>query len=337
MCVLLCVGLCSCADSGIFYEPQDHISFNYNNISTGNTAYWIDTDAVYYQQHDLLFNVYMIKEDGQRKLTSAAGVGELQVYNGKLYFLDLEKDTEKFVLCEYDVNAGKKKEVVAFEAETVLGYYLLENRMYVVTRGNGELKENVKVVLLETNAVEDVASDTFACGVFDGKFAYVAATDGVYNAYQYDGLNNETTLIGSFEISLGVSETLCDAVSFTSDAILFAVNDEANMRSRLLVYNISDALLEEYAVNGYVNNAVAYNEYAFVSVTEKLYSDSNLQNNKVYRFCIESFEYSEIAELDGILSMFMTSDDDVYISSTAFEGIVHYSSGGEKEDVLRYE
>jgi hypothetical protein len=62
--IILLFTLFSC-NSKQTYVEQDIVNFNYNNISTGASPYWIDNEVVCFSEHSLVWNLYFVDSQGK--------------------------------------------------------------------------------------------------------------------------------------------------------------------------------------------------------------------------------------------------------------------------------
>ena len=336
--VILCATFCSCTNKNVKYAKQGNISFNYNNIVNSTYTHWIDENGIY--DVDIkLGTLSVFDETGNHRIAlQKAPNSRIQTYDGQIYFLNSttkHADDSEYSLVKYDMSAKEETVLVTFQAQEAFQWCIVENFLYVSVSRCDDLAEDLKAISLETNEITSVANDVFGWGVVDGSVRYIVRSDNEYTAYTYDVCNQTSILIGQFEIELQNSDAYCWywGINFTSDKIILAVCFSNN--AMLLVYHVQTTALESCEFDSAFSAlSIAYDKYIFIATTQKVENDSDLQKNKVHRVCLEDFQMEEIGEFDGNVDLFVTSDDDVFVSSSAFDEIYHCTSQGIGENIL---
>lgn len=329
--VMLCISLCSCTNTGIkFIQQKNEIHLNYNNVSAGNSSIWIDNEGVYYS-NDL--NLRAIGQDGMEILNSEVwGVSDIQRHGDKLYYYEGRTVDDEFhiYLVEYDLNVKKVTlEIYLYNDEEAIsetGLIILDGYGYYSTIDNTFMR-----IRLNKGAVpETVATSVFSYGSADGKVRYIIRTGFTYDIYEYDG---ESLKIGSFEYITYPGEVIESLVNFTNDRVIFSQYGDV---SRFIIYHIGSGTVNTVDVEFEYYQAVAFENYMFISNAYSV--DDGLAANRtdIYRLCFEDGSVENIYSGDSWLDIFVTSDEDFYVYVYGALGLKHVGIDGKAEDVLDY-
>ncbi len=319
VCVILCLILCACSDNRT-YIKQDEINFNYNNISAGSPSYWIEGDAFFYSQHNFVFDIYKMNDNGRQQIASSSNPDvDFHVYDGKLYydntasFLD-----DTYIIKSYDLTTRKTSTVAKIKTERLCNYFIVGDIIFAETGYEENFQRDLQCVSLKTEETAMIAKNIVTCGIVNDKIRYVKQINDSYSVFEYDEVNNRSISLGTFNIKLSANEEISPFANFTLDKVILTVDD-----SRLLIFNISDSTLKTCTPGQSVYSAVAYSDYLFFT-----------DNNSLSRLCIDTLEIEKIAEFRDITNVFVTSDDDAYISILGKDEILHCTSDGVCETVV---
>lgn len=318
---MLCL-LCSCNDTQT-YIKQDNINLNYNNISAGSGC-WMDNNYICSTEHNFAFDLYLTDDKGKVKIDTLSYSYDAHVYNNKLYYFDdIGLNSTKYEFTEYDLNTQKRKRIATITNERVYNYYVVDRYLYIEVGDNDSLIRDIVSISLDTNQQIIVAQNIFACGIVNGELNYITQKDLKYSVYKYNADNEKSVLIGKFELTHQIIDGGLSGVNFNSEYIAFDCTVAENEKSRIYVYKYDDALLS-FDFDGVISEFVSYDKFAFFSV-----------DGIIYRFSVNDNSTEIIVELSADdVSLFVGSDDEVYVSSMEFNGIRRYSVDGKYVDVI---
>lgn len=313
--------LCSCKNTQT-YIKQDNINLNYNNISAGSGC-WLNNNFICLIKHNFGFDLSIV-DDKSKKIDTLSYSYEAHLYNDKLYYFDTAGlNSTKYKFIEYDLNTQKKRNLATITAERVYDYYVANEYLYIVVGKNDSLIKDVVSIALDTSKQNTIEQNIFACGIVNGELNYITKEDLKYSVYKYNTDNQKSELIGDFELNNKIYNDILLGVNFTSEYIAFAYCDNEITKSKIYVYQY-DNTLNEYDFNGTIIEFIAYDKFAFFSA-----------DGDVYRFDFDNKSAEKIAELSvDDISLFVGSDNEVYVASMDFNGIRRYSIDGKYEDVL---
>lgn len=319
--VMLCL-LCSCNNTQT-YIKQDNINLNYNNISAGSGC-WIGNDFIYSIENNLVFNLYVTDIKGKHRIRTLSYCYDAQVINDKLIYADdgISFGIEFF---EYDLKAEKTRKIATINAERIYTYYLVDDILYVEVGKDDSLIKDIVAITLKTGKQITVAKNISACGVVNNQLNYISQKNSNCSIYKYDVKNDKSVLIGGFELKHMMYNDILDGVNFNSQYIAFVYRDEKTSKSRIYVYNYEKDTLKISDFPDVIYEFVSYDKFAFFKV------ESN-SNEIVYRFNLSDNSIEKIVELPVYSSLFVGSDDEVYVSSDF--GVRCYSAYGEYEEVI---
>lgn len=315
--------LCSC-NSTQTYIKQNNISLNYNNISAGSGC-WMDNNFICSTEHNFAFDLYLTDDKGKVKIDTLSYSYDAHLYNNKLYYFDdIGLNSTKYEFTEYDLNTQKRKSIATITNERVYNYYVLDRYLYIEVGDNDSLIRDIVSISLDTNQQITVAQNIFSSGIVNGELNYISQNDLKYSVCKYDSDNEKSVLIGEFELTHQIVDGGLDGVNFNSEYIAFDCTVAETEKSRIYVYKYDDDALLSFDFNGAIHEFVSYDKFAFFSV-----------DGIIYRFNFNNNSTEKVIELPtDYVSLFVGSDDEVYVSSTEFEGIRRYSVDGKYEDVI---
>ena len=319
--IMICL-LCSC-NSTQRYIKQDNINLNYNNISAG-TGCWMDNNFICSTEYNLGFDLYLIDYTNKKKIDTLSYSYNANLYNDKLYYFDnsgLSDINYKFI--EYDLKNKRKKTIATIIAERIYNYFVIDEYLYVEVGDNDSLVRDIVCVTLDTNQRINVAQNIFSCGIVNGQLNYITQNDLKYSIYKYIPDDEKSDLIGEFKLNHQMVDDGLEGVNFNSKYIAFAYSDYETTESKICVYRYDKNTLTSIDVGGAINEFISYDRFGFFSVGGSIYH-LNFNDNSIER----------IVELPSDdVTLFVGSDDEVYVLSMEFDGIRRYSVDGSYEDV----
>ncbi|MBQ9107054.1 MAG: hypothetical protein IJY56_04095 [Clostridia bacterium] len=327
--IITLLTLCSC-DKNQVYVKQDTIKLNYNNITTGGCLS-ITNDVVCFVKHNFGFDLYVIDTKGKHKITTLSYSYGTHVYNDKLFYYD-DGISSGFEFFEYDLVTQKSKKIATISVERIYNYYVVDDVIYVEIGDNDTLVKDVVMISPDTGKQKTVANEVFACGIVEGKLNFITKKDNEYSIYGYSIESEQINLLGRFELEAEIYEEYSCYVNFNSKYITLVSKDEMNKESEIHIYKYENSSLISYNFKGAIRELIAYDKYAFLRADGK--ADASVSTEIIYRFNIYNLTIEKIAELSGYNELFVGSDDEVYVSSTDFDGIRRYSVDGKYEDVI---
>lgn len=319
--IMICL-FCSC-NSTQRYIKQDNINLNYNNISAG-TGCWMNNNFICSTEHNLGFDLYLIDYTNKKKIDTLSYSYNANLYNDKLYYFDnsgLSDINYKFI--EYDLKNKRKKTIATIIAERIYNYFVIDEYLYVEVGDNDSLLRDIVCVTLDTNQRINVAQNIFSSGIVNGQLNYITQNDLKYSIYKYIPDDEKSDLIGEFKLNHQMVDDGLEGVNFNSKYIAFAYSDYETKESKICVYRYDKNTLTSIDVGGAINEFISYDRFGFFSVGGSIYH-LNFNDNSIER----------IVELPSDdVTLFVGSDDEVYVLSMEFDGIRRYSVDGSYEDV----
>lgn len=319
--VMLCL-LCSCGSTQR-YITQDNISLNYNNISAGSGC-WMDNNYIRSTEHNFCFDLYLTDDAEKERIDTLSFYYDAHLYNNKLYYFDdIGVGSTKYKFTEYDLDTKNRKNLATITSERVYNYYVTDKHLFIEVGENDSLIRDVVAVSLDTDRQVTVAQNIYSSGIVNGELNYITQKDLKYCIYKYNADSENSELIGDFELQQKIHNDILSGANFNSEYVAFAYSDQETAKSKIYVYRYDDDTPVTCDLEGVIGEFIAYDRFAFFS------ADGDL-----YRFCFNDNSTEKIAELStDDVSLFVGSDDEVYVSSMDFECIRRYSADGRYEDV----
>jgi len=311
------------------YVKQDTINLNYNNISAGSGC-WMGNNFICSTEHNFSFDLYVTNTKGKHKITTLSYSYDAHVYNDKLFYCD-DGILSGFEFFEYDLATGKSQKIATISAERIYEYYIVNDILYVEVGDDDTLVKDIVAILLDNGKRLTVAKNISVCGIVNNELNYIYQKDSKCSIYKYNADNEKSILIGEFKLKHKIYSSILDGANFNSEYVAFVYRNEETAESKIYVYKYDDDTLINYDFKGMISEFISYDKFAFFK------ADGNTDDNPteiIYRFNFNDSSTEKIIELPGYNSLFVGSDDDVYVSSTGFDGIRRYSVDGKYEDVI---
>jgi len=338
--IIVLVGyIVSCfLDNQILNEDMS-FSLNYNNISAGYSSYWVANSRVYFSDNvGYLYPYYEITKEGKEKIAFVGGPSShgIQTYGDKVYIYDISGD--KVRIREYLASTRTKTSTIIANKLSegtgkILQCFVIERYAYVLTHEDS-VKTLIKISL-DTKSFEEICSDIISVGVMNGSVVYLTEKENVYNVFKYDPETLSSTLIGEFYSDIYTLGLFVDG-NYTSNSIILFDTDYEKNTSKILLYNLEDNTLKDFTVDFIVSSMIAYENNAFCVVTTEFHDeDSGKDKNVLYKMDIDRGTFEKLDDIEGMVDLFVTSDDDVFVSSSSFNGLRHYRGNGEYTQAIK--
>lgn len=329
--------MCSCSVETTTYKNQEIISMNYNNI-TNYCDFWMTTDSICYLE-DYLGQVYfMVDKNSKTKIgaNSGYGFGRIQRYEEKIYMLDeldiIDEYNSKFELKCYDNNT-KKVEVIC-SIMNCDNFLVLDESIYYLeyTWVNDFRKLTLKRFSINSKEYATIKDEVISFGVIDNCLYYVTEENNMMMVLKYDIENEESIRCGDFsteEFDLKRINTL--RASYTQNNIFFSWIDYENETSTILSYSFEQNALSSRKIKGCIDGFVSYNANSYFIV-----SSEKSENSELYMLNNKTDEITKITEIQGEGSLFVGSDEGVYVLRNKDNNLVFYSNKGNTRVVYKF-
>ena len=338
--LFLCVAVgCTGCQKNYSYTSQENVNINYNNVSADNSFFWLTEDTCYYASAPVYFNnYYAITSEGRQKITSASSQSFAKIlsYNNVLYMLDWQ-DGSVYRLHSYDLQTQEHS--VLDYLENVLTYFVVDHTLYYIRTDHTEETQSNSLwaYSLMDDVTVQVAPNILRAGVMGSVPAYILREQDLYQIYTYDPVCNQSTPIGEFRYEFSEDDFWNLGANFTSDSLILSVTYD-DSRSTIVCYDCNRNQLTEHPVDGWVSSVIAYEDYAFMVVTDDDHDgDSDNDKNTISRICLADGTTEKIAEELGMLATYVASDNCVYVYSYTEAGnLYRYDADGTKDLVCEW-
>ncbi len=319
------------------YVPQQNISLNYNNISAGNSPYWLENDQVFYmdyKNHHLgTFYTYHMKTKEESKtlvLEDAGFIPLWQRYNDHMYLAydnNPESLQPEYRIYRYNLTTGEHEELlwvgnlIRFFADQTYLYLMLEKQYFDGTDYIAEIYE------IETGLLVDSYETVFSCGMHNGNFAMLFSNDQGFTVKEWNPNTATTQTTATVQLTYTENITVSTAVNFTSNAMVLTAYHSDLAQNDIYIYRFHDGSLETRVFDLPVYDLVAFEKTAFFTLQD----NHDLQ---LHTLDIATGETNLLGKIKNDKYLFVTSDEDVYICSDFDQEIAHYNLDGTREPVL---
>lgn len=333
VCILLTVVLLTACST--VYVPQENINLNYNNLSAGDFYYWLENDYVIYSDTNKDYEyTYFMKTDKENVPLSSketAAWETVQVYGSYIYYsVAVDENEENYDAADiYRYDTAAKTETYIATASYFSNFFVDASYLYLVNSQenfNGTCY-STNIISLETQETVTQISDIYTCGMRNGNFTYLKDTKDGFEIFEYLLKTNKSQKIGTVTLPVTTNINIHETVNFTSqNMILEAAFTESDV-SQILIYNFNDGTLKTIDTPYFLCEIIAYDNHAFCMLDDW---DSN--KYYLYSLNLETFELLQLGRIGGDKSLFVTSDEDVYLCG--WDEIVRYNLDGTKEKAL---
>lgn len=336
ICVLLAICLLT-ACTNTLYVPQKNISLNYNNLSAGNYSNWLENDFLVYSERGHLGEyIYRLKTENDNPLLSSTPIGSteiVQTYKDYIYYTVRGNSTQN----DYYENT----DIVQYDTTTQTGTYITTasnlseffadaTHLYLM-RWQEKFNETyyvLDVISLETQEIIAQISDVYTCGMRNGVFTFLKDTENGFEVFEYHPQTKKSEKIATITLPITNDITIHETINFTNEVmILEAFLTESNA-SQILIYEFISGALKTIDTPYDLDEIIAYENNAFC-----ILSDWEADKYFLYSLNLDTFELLQLGRIGDDKSLFVTSDEDVYLCGWDDE-IVHYNLDGTKEQVL---
>ena len=324
--LLFITTLASCKDKA-FFIPQNNVNVNYNNDLYGSW-FSITEDTVYCVLTPGFSSHYCsVSADGLKRISTLLNSyrSTVRTFDNKIILCEegeqINEQDSNYRIRLYDKK--KNKEILSEKVVNAENIYFLGDKIYYLQKAHIESTGEFKAISLNKEK-NHIATDVIAIGVINNAPAYIVRKQNTLVVYQCDVEKLESHELSRFDYN---SDSEIEHVNFTNDKIIIGLNNDSGLE--LFCYDINSKSSKKYSYNGYLFDIVAHDKYAFMNIN----IDEDRQTNVVCRVELESGKSEEIVRFNNLISMFVTSDDDVYVSSLeeSNDYIYRVSANGEKE------
>lgn len=336
--LLMSVCLLTACSSKV-YVPQKNIQLNYNNLSAGSASYWLENDRVFYLDSDGFESRYVMNtKKGQEILMEANDLSVdyipmayMQCYGNSFYYT-VEQPDDDPMLCEiYQYDCTTKTETFLTAVEQFSNFYVTEDYIYI--EKNQENFDGYRYVLdvysLETGETMQAIPDMYACGIRNNRPTYLVTTDDGFDILEWNPQTQKSKTIGTLALPITQNITIYETVNFTSEYMILEGYYSPSDTIQIYIYNFKTKELKTVETQLSVYNLIAFENRAFLTLTD-------FDSTKTYLYSLElaTGELNQLGRIHDDKSLFVTSDEEVYLCSDWEDSIVYYHIDGTKEDVL---
>lgn len=206
------------------------------------------------------------------------------------------------------------------------------NQKIAIVGRNDFRKLTLKRFSIDSKEYTTIEDNVISFGVIDNCLYYVAEEDNLIMVLKYDIENEESIRCGDFLAEEFDVKTINNMkVSYTQNNIFFSWIDYENETSTILKYSFGQNALNRTKMEGYIDGFVSYkaNSYFIISSEKSDNSELYMLNNK-------TDEITKITEIQGEGSLFVGSDDGVYVLRNKDNNLVFYSNYGNTQVVYKF-
>ncbi len=318
------------------YVPQQNINLNYNNLSAGEFYYWLENDYVIYSDTDQDYEYkYFIKTEKENTPLSSketASWEAVQAYGSYIYYsVAADENEENYDTADiYRYDTATKNETYIASSPYFNNFFADNTYLYLINTQenfNGTCY-SADVISLETKELITQIPDIYTCGMRNGIFTYLKDTQDGFEIFEYYPNTNKSQKIAGFTLPIINDITIYQTVNFTSQVMILESYLTETEASQILIYDFNSGNLKTIDPPYSLEEIIAYENHAFCILwdweTDKYY---------LYSLDLKTYELLQLGRIGGDKSLFVTSDEDVYLCSWDDE-IVHYNLDGTKEQVL---
>ncbi len=319
------------------YVPQENINLNYNNLSAGSCSYWLENDSCYSFVETIEKNGYQEKTEVGNTIfaeTNPYGATSIQNYEDTVYYTVTQGEEiwDEFTNIDiYQYNKETQSNTFITSVSTLDKFFADANQIYVIygqENFNG-YRYIADVISLETKELITQIPDIYTCGMRNGIFTYLKDTQDGFEIFEYYPNTNKSQKIASFTLPITQGIEIYQTVNFTSKILILESTLSETYASQILVYNFKNQELKTIDAPYSLEEIIAYENHAFC-----ILGDWEADKYYLYSLNLETCELLQLGRIGDDKSLFVTSDEDVYLCGWDDE-IVHYNLDGTKEQVLK--
>ncbi len=319
------------------YVPQENINLNYNNLSAGDFYYWLENDYVIYSDSNKGYEyTYFMKTDKENVQLSSKGTAAwevVQAYGNTIYYSVMAEENEDNYdaadIYRYDTVA--KTESYIASSPYFQNFFVNDSYLFLISiqdNFNGTCY-STDVISLETQETVTQISDIYTYGMRNGNFTYLKDTKDGFDIFEYLPKTNESKKIGTVTLPITTDITIYETVNFTQELMLLESFLTETETPQILVYEFNSGTLKTLDTPYAIEEMIAYKNHAFCVL-----ADWDANKYYLYSLDLKTFELLQLGRIGDDKSLFVTSDEDVYLCGWDDE-IVHYNLDGTKEKVLK--
>lgn len=332
--------VCSCSAELATYKNQEKVNMNYNNI-TNRTQFWLTTDSICYSQEILGQIWFLTDKYSTEKIDEIVSCNHVQRYGEKIYLLDsvsfVNERNSKYELKAYDVDSQKTEIVCSLE--NCENFLLLDEVIYYSenTWVDDIPELTLKKFSINSNEHAIIGSGLVSFGVIDDSLCYVVRDNNRIVIFKYNEESGASVNCGEFsleEIQMQDDDYFFLnnlKVSYTPDYLYFTWIDYENETSTILSYSFEQNTLKNRKIEGYIDGFVSYDANSYFIV-----SSEKSENSELYMLKNKTDEITEITEIQGEGSLFVGSDEGVYVLKHKDNNLVFYSNEGNAQIVYEF-
>lgn len=338
--VLLFLGLLfmsSCSAKPTTYKNQEEISLNYNNI-TNYCDFWMTTDSICYLEDSLVQTYFMVDENSKTRLCANGGYGfgKIQRYEDKIYMLDesdsIDEHNSMFKLKCCDINDRKLVEICSIK--NCENFLVLDEAIYYLEYSwiNDFRKLTLKSFSIDSKEYFTIKEDVISFGVIENCLYYITEENNKMIVFKYVLENKEYIRCGEFSIEgFNINEINTLRASYTPRKIFFSWIDYDSETSMIASYSFEQNALSIKNVQGYIDSFASYDLYSYYIV-----SSEKSKNSELYMLNNKTDEITKITEFQGEGSLFVGSDEGVYVLNNQHNKVMFYSNKGNEQIVYEF-
>ena len=337
LALVLCISLAGC-EKTVWYEPQDNININYNNCSSKNIyRVWMSDDTLYYSDSTLFSSQYYALSGKNVKKIPAIHKGYadlIQVYDNVAHLAE-NPSGDYHNLHAYDLDTETDTDLITVTCLDT--YFVLGQNLYYSSYYGGDDCHPLFSYALVDGTTTEITHSILSFGVINNALAYVVQEDNAFSIFTYDPLKNESVPIGNFERAATYSESVSDCVNFTSQYVIFEVENYQSVVTKLVIYHLESGEVSEITIEDSTCDITAYEEYVFVTTTDYSSDDSNDWESFIYRICLKDGTKEKISQVYGEINIYVASDECVYVTPYADEDYLYrYDLDGIRTRVCKW-
>jgi hypothetical protein len=324
--LLLSLFLCSCSANSALYHTQEEIKFNYNNISAYND-FWLTNESVCYLDDSLIQNYYILSEKGKSKISSNSGYGfgVIQNYGSKIYMLDecksIDEYNSMYLLKVYDVESGKLSDVATIK--NCDNFLILNEYVFYLQYNWTDNSRRLSLRVFRPDSGEHFAINdaVLSFGVIGSDLFYASEEDNKVSVFRYDVKNDLSVSCGGFLLDTTDIETFKQhvIVSYVPNYIMFTCSNYQDVTSTIWKFSLEEKNVSKVEQNFCITNFISYDQCSYFTMFDA--EEENV--TQIYKMANDTNETVKIGEIEGECSLFVGSDEGVYV--------LQYN-----ENVLRY-
>lgn len=334
--------LCSCSTDSTTYKNQELIAMNYNNI-TNYCDFWLTTDSICYLEDSLIQKYFMVEKNSKTKIgvNNGYGFGKIQKYEEKIYMLDMvsfiNERNSKYELKLYDIDSKTIKKVCS--VMNCENFLVLDEVIYYL---ENSWVDDVPTLTLKKFSIDleehtTIRSSVVSFGVIEDSLCYVVKDNNRIVIFKYNAESGASVKCGEFLLDEDNTKMFDGfffnnlRVSYTRNTVFFSSIDYENETSTIFSYSFQQNALSNRKVEGYIEGFVSYNDNSYFII-----SSEKSNNSELYKLNNKTDEITKITEIQGEGSLFVGSDEGVYVLRNKDNNLVFYSNEGNTQVVYEF-